>query len=59
MVQFILQIAVSFLKAKEYELKKIESLIKEWNTNNPYDVGIKFLSNLEVALKSNSLQLKY
>jgi len=59
MVQFILQIADSFLKAKEYELKKIESLIKEWNTNNPYDVGIKFLSNLEVALKSNSLQLKY
>jgi len=59
MVQFILQIAVSFLKAKEYELKKIESLIKEWNTNNPYDVEINWCQNLEVALKSNSLQLKY
>ncbi|HBT51214.1 MAG TPA: hypothetical protein DEA49_03780, partial [Petrotoga sp.] len=59
-LQFLPQMAISFLKTKDHELlKKIENIIKEWNAKNPYDVGINWYSNLEVAIRSISLLLTY
>jgi len=59
-LQFLPQMAISFLKTKDHELlKKIEKIIKEWNTKNPYDIGINWYSNLEVAIRSISLLLTY
>jgi len=59
-LQFLPQMAISFLKTKDHELlKKIENIIKEWNAKNPYDIGINWYSNLEVAIRSISLLLTY
>ena len=59
-LQFLPLMAVDFLKTKNTKiLNKITSIIKEWDSKNPYDVGINWCSNLEVAIRSISLLLTY
>jgi len=59
-LQFLPTMAVDFLKTKDTKiLNRITSIIKEWDSKNPYDVGINWYSNLEVAIRSISLLLTY
>lgn len=59
-LQFLPLMAVDFLKTKDTKiLNRITSIIKEWDSKNPYDVGINWYSNLEVAIRSISLLLTY
>jgi len=59
-LQFLPLMAVDFLKTKDTKiLNRIKDIIKEWNSKNPYDVGINWYSNLEVAIRSISLLLTY
>jgi len=59
-LQFLPLMAVDFLKTKDTKiLNRITSIIKEWDSKNPYDVGINWYSNLEVAIRSISLLLTH
>lgn len=59
-LQFLPLMAVDFLKTKDTKiLNRIKDVIKEWNSKNPYDVGINWYSNLEVAIRSISMLLTY
>jgi len=59
-LQFLPLMAVNFLKTKDTKiLNRIKDMIKEWDSKNPYDIGINWYSNLEVAIRSISLLLTY
>jgi hypothetical protein len=59
-LQFLPIMAVDFLKTGDIKiLNRIKDIIKEWDSKNPYDVGINWHSNLEVAIRSISLLLTY
>lgn len=59
-LQFLPIMAVTFLKTKDDRfLLQIKKIIKEWHLKNPYEIGINWFSNLEVAIRSISLLITY
>lgn len=59
-LQFLIELSIDAKQTKDKtKINKIVNILKGWNKENPYNMGINWFSNLEVAIRSISLVLIY